>query len=315
MGLLPDGTEIGTVRLRVADVARQSAFYSEVLGLRVLSAAAAARSGSGTHTDQGAAGAPEVAARELAAAGEVALGARRDGRPLLVLQPSPDAPPAPRASTGLFHVALLLPSRRALAEAVLRVRSAGWPFQGFADHAVSEAAYLADAEGNGLELYADRARSEWIRTGGEYHITTLPLDLDDLLSQASGPGDGAGRGGDQQEPPPHVHEQARVGHVHLRVSSLASAERFYVHRMGFDVTASGYPGALFVAAGGYHHHLGLNVWAGTGAPRPPPGSRGLVSFEVVVPDAAARRRLLNGSDSGTLEDQDGNLVRVVETAR
>jgi len=305
MALLPDGTEIGAVHLRVADLERQSAFYGEVLGLRMLGHDVGARPSD----DAGAVG----SIREGEATGDpvTALGARAQGPPLFVLRASPGATPAPRASTGLFHVALLLPTRRALAESIVRVRNAGWPFQGFADHAVSEAAYLADAEGNGLELYADRPRSDWIRRGGEYHITTLPLDLDDLLSEAAGARGLGGGAGEAPAPPPHVDARATVGHVHLRVGSLERAEDFYVRRMGFEVTARGYPGALFVSAGGYHHHLGLNVWAGVGVPRPPASSLGLAAFEVVVPDAAARRRLLDGSDSGTLEDQDGNLVRVV----
>ena len=258
---------MGSVRLRVADLERQIEFYRDTLGLPVLG------------EDGGAA----------------ALG---DGREVLVLEESPGAPPPARRTTGLFHVALLLPSREDLGAALLGLERRGWPRQGYADHAVSEAIYLADPEGNGIELYADRPRERWRSVGDELHITTEPLDLPGLVGAAAGPSD-------------RLPAATVVGHVHLKVSTLEAAEAFYVGRLGFDVTARSYPGALFVSAGGYHHHLGLNVWSGVGAARPQEGSRGLRSFEVAVPDPAARRRLLGDADEGAVHDPDGIEVRIV----
>jgi catechol 2,3-dioxygenase len=195
-------------------------------------------------------------------------------------------------------VAFLHPTRADLAATLHRVRRYGHAFDGFADHHVSEAAYLTDPEGNRLELYADRPRAAWSAADGGIRITTEPLDLPGLLAAASGPS-------------PALAPGTAVGHVHLRVSSLAAAEAFYVDRLGFEVVTRAYPGALFVSAGGYHHHLGLNVWGGP-AGSPPEGALGLASFDVVVPDPAARARVLEGAvGSATLRDGDGNEVGIV----
>lgn len=264
----PPTTRIGTVHLRVGDLDRQVSFYEEVLGFTLLA-------------EDGA---------------TAALGAT-DGRPLLVLHASPGAPPRPPGTTGLFHVAFLLPTRAHLGAMIQRVRAAPWSFDGFADHNVSEAAYLTDPEGNGLELYADRARDVWYSVEGGIYMTTEPLDLPGLLMSAPAPARALPQG-------------TVVGHVHLRVSTLAAAEMFYADHLGFDVVTRSYPGALFVSAGGYHHHVGLNVWGGEGAARPPEGARGLVSFDVVVPTAAERARILGGAEEGTLFDADHIAVRI-----
>jgi len=278
--MLPPDTRLGHVRLRVRDLDGALDFYTRVLGLRVIerSEAQAALSAAGT---------PPA---------------------LLVLEGRPDAPPRPRRSTGLYHFAVLLPDRRALALALLRLARERWPLQGASDHLVSEALYLADPEGNGIELYADRPRSAWpIRPDGEVAMATEPLDLDALLLEAEPESDDDGAA---------LHAGATLGHVHLNVSDLAAAESFYHGVLGFDVTTRSYPGALFLAAGGYHHHIGTNTWAGRGAPRPPAGAAGLVHFEVVVPEAAARAALLERAraagvpaepaDAGVrLEDADG----------
>lgn len=266
--ILHPETRVGTVHLRVAELDRQIAFYEEVLGFTTLAEdGATAALGSG------------------------------DGRPLLVLHAAPGAPARPPGTTGLYHVAFLLPSRHDLGALIQRVGDAGWDFDGFADHNVSEAAYLKDPEGNGLELYADRARDVWHSVEGEIFITTEPLDLDGLLIAAPGPAHGL---------PP----QTSVGHVHLRVSTLEVGEAFYADRLGFDVVTRAYPGALFLAAGGYHHHLGLNVWGGGHAAPPPEGSLGLVSFDVIVPGETDRKRILHDGDEGTLFDADHVAVRI-----
>jgi len=271
-------TSIGTVELIVADLDAQVAFYRDAIGLR-----------------------------EIRRAGDtVELGAAGDGAALVALAHRPDAPPRPPRTTGLFHLALLVPSRPELARAVHRVVAAGWRLTGAADHLVSEALYLDDPEGNGIEIYRDRPREEWETEGGELKMGTLALDLEGVLAGVA-PGD-AGRG---------MVEGTRVGHVHLQVADIPRAEEFYVGVLGFDPVGRSLPGALFVSAGGYHHHLGLNTWAGMGAPAPPEGARGLRSFSVSLPDpdaleavqaslAAAGNQGLDGFT--TFADPSGNRV-------
>jgi catechol 2,3-dioxygenase len=212
---------------------------------------------------------------------------------------APGAPPRPRPSTGLFHLAVLVPTRADLAVALRRVAAAGGRLSGASDHLVSEALYLDDPEGNGIEIYRDRPRNEWRRSGGELEMATLPLDLDGVLAAAPRESDGE-----------HVPEGTRIGHVHLEVSALAPVEDFYAGVLGLDVTVRGYPGALFVSAGGYHHHVGLNTWQGAGAPPPPPGALGLDRFELLLPDTAERDVLAErvGARDGIVTDPSGNSV-------
>ncbi len=266
---LPPTTCIGTVHLRVADLEVMTRWYEDVLGFQV-----------------------------LAEDGVSAALAAGPGRPLLVLHGRRGAPASPAGAVGLFHIAFLLPGRQALAGMIRRVQAAGWPLDGFADHNVSEAAYLRDPEGNGLELYADRSRDVWRMVDGGVFITTEALDLPGLLLSTPSPISA-------------LPSRTVVGHVHLRVSNLETAEDFYVRRLGFGVVSRSIPGALFMAAGDYHHHVGCNVWGEVGAVRRPEGSRGLISFEVLVPDADVRRALLDGADEGLLVDPDLNGVRIV----
>jgi catechol 2,3-dioxygenase len=234
---------MGTVRLIAADSDLLRAYYERAIGLRTLD----------TSGDT------------------VALGA--GDRPLVELMSRPDAPPRPPGTTGLFHLAILVPSRPDLARALRRVLDAGARFTGASDHIVSEALYLRDPEGNGIEIYRDRPREEWTWSAGEVAMDTLPLDFEGVMSELA-----AG------EPPPNGMPDGTVmGHVHLNVSDLGTAEDFYSRALGFDVTVRSYPGALFVSAGAYHHHLGLNTWSGPGAPSPPTGARGLGRFEIVLP--------------------------------
>jgi catechol 2,3-dioxygenase len=274
------GTRIGAVRLTVADLERARAFYRRAIGLRELEAG-----------DGGA---------RLGAAG---------GPALVELEGRPGAPPRPRPSTGLFHLAILVPSRAELARALRRVLDAGASFTGAADHLVSEALYLDDPEGNGIELYRDRPRDEWPRDGGELRMATLPLDLEGLLAEMPGPDDHG------------MPEGTTMGHVHLQVRDIPEAEAFWSGVLGFEPTVRGYPGALFVAAGGYHHHVGLNTWGTAGAPAPPAGARGLARVEVVVPGAEEVARVEERAraagheprreDGGALlSDPSGNLLLV-----
>jgi catechol 2,3-dioxygenase len=238
----PD-TKLGAVRLDVAELDRAQAFYERALGLRTLE-----RSGDTTR-----------------------LGAEEDR--LIELVGRPDAPRRPQGTTGLFHLAILLPSRLELAQALRRVADTGWPLSGASDHLVSEALYLRDPEGNGIEIYRDRPREDWPRVDGEVQMDTLPLDLEGVVAELGG----------ADAEPDGLPANARLGHVHLQVADLREAEAFYKDVLGFEVTVRSYPGALFLSAGGYHHHIGLNTWAGEGAPAPPPGSLGLRWFEVLLP--------------------------------
>jgi catechol 2,3-dioxygenase len=206
-------------------------------------------------------------------------------RDLVELVAAPDAPPRPAAAAGLFHLALRVPDRGALGAALRRIRRAGASLSGASDHLVSEALYLRDPEGNGVEVYADRPRAEWPTTpAGRVSMDTLPLDLDALAADAtdSPPVD---------EPAPGADGTARLppgtdlGHVHLEATDLDRARAFYVDALGLTVRDEGYDGAAFLAAGDYHHHVGLNVW--NDRSEPVGDSRGLVAFELRLPDAAA----------------------------
>lgn len=266
-------TSLGAVALTVAALDAQAAFYRDAIGLREI------RRDSDT----------------------VELGAPGGDTPLVRLVGRPDAPPRPLRTTGLFHLALLVPSRADLARALHRVTGAGHRFTGASDHLVSEALYLDDPEGNGIEIYRDRPREEWTYAGGQLEMATLPLDLDGILAgaPAGDTGDGMAAG-------------TRIGHVHLQVAAIPAAETFYVGALGFEPTTRRYPGALFVSAGGYHHHVGLNTWAGEGAPAPPAGSCGVRSFTIVLPDAAElRRTVAAASDAGvevTADDAGRDVV-------
>ena len=243
---LPARTSLGPVRLRVGDVEAVAAFCRRALGLHDLPG------------DDG----------------PVRLGTL-GGTPLVELVADPSAPARPGRTTGLFHLAILLPSRAELAQAIHRVSRAGWSFNGASDHLVSEALYLTDPEGNGIELYRDRPREEWRHRDGELEMSTLALDLDGVLgSLAPGTADEG------------VPDGTVMGHVHLQVRDIPEADAFYTGVLGFDPVVRGYPGALFVSAGGYHHHIGLNTWGTRDASPAPGGARGLDHYRVVLPSAA-----------------------------
>ncbi|MDO8213381.1 VOC family protein [Conexibacter sp. CPCC 206217] len=271
---LPAATSVGPVRLTVADLATTADFYERVIGLVPLT-----RDG-----DAATLGAP-------------------DGTPLIELVERADAAPRPRRSSGLFHLALLLPSRADLALALRRLATARHPLDGASDHLVSEALYLTDPEGNGIEIYRDRPRAEWEHEpDGQIKMATLPLDIDAIIDEMP-------PGVTSETPNPSVPAGARMGHVHLQVSDIEQAEAFYNGVLGFDVVVRGYPGALFVSAGGYHHHLGLNTWASADGVPNDPDTRGLDRFQISLPDAdalAAVRDRLAAAGTPALES-DGAL--------
>jgi catechol 2,3-dioxygenase len=258
------GTTMGTVSLTVSDLERAAGFYEHALGL---------------------------APRELDD-GDLLLGA--PGAPGLVrLHGDASAPRLDRRATGLFHLAILLPSRLDLAHALVRLAQARWPLDGVADHLVSEALYLSDPDGNGIELYRDRPRDEWRYADGQLEMATLPLDLNNLADELSGTEAGQTR----------APEGTTMGHVHLQVSDIPQTEAFYHGILGFDVTTRGYPGALFVSAGGYHHHLGLNTWHSRGAGPAVPGTVGLRSYEIVLPDQPELDRVRQRIDAAGIQTE------------
>lgn len=278
---LPEQTHLGVIYLRVSDLERSLAFYRDVLGMRVLP-------------------------RE---AGVAQLSAKPDGPPLLELIEHSGAPPRPAGMPGLYHLALLYPERLDLARAVHRLLESRWQIQGASDHSVSEAVYLADPDGNGVELYVDRPADLWRWEAGQVMMRTMPLDLPGLLIDFR----------DELDSWPGMPAGTVIGHIHLHVSNLERAESFYGDLLGFEVTTRAYPGALFLAAGGYHHHIGLNTWAGMGPVRSPEEIPGLLAFEVVIPDPSLIAQICQNAGRRGIEhmqtragcrlrDQDGNGV-------
>lgn len=242
---LPTELQFGAVQLRVRDLQGALEFYRDLLGLTLrASSASSAALGSGDAS-------------------------------LIRLEAAPAAPAPPRHSTGLYHVALLLPSRLELARSVRQLLHAGYPLQGAADHEVSEAVYLADPEGNGLELYRDRPRSEWRFRQGQLVMGTHALDEAGLFATLES----------DERPWTGMASGARVGHLHLRVGDVAQAEAFYCDVLGFE-TMVRLPSAGFMSVGGYHHHLGFNTWESLGAAAPPEGSLGLAGTELRLPTLA-----------------------------
>jgi catechol 2,3-dioxygenase len=241
----PD-TTMGYVHLTVANLDRSLAYYQESLGF-------------------------QLRRREDDTA---YLGA--GGPDLLLLTERPGARSV-SGVTGLYHYAILTPSRAALAQSLRRLAETSTPVQGFADHLVSEAIYLGDPDNNGIEIYRDRPRSEWPRRNGQLQMATDPLDVNGLLAEA----------GPQSEPWTGLLPETTIGHVHLHVATIPPAENFYCDTLGFDLMVRYGPSASFVSAGGYHHHLGFNTWAGANAPPPPADAAGLRYFTINLPNAGA----------------------------
>lgn len=272
-------THVGSVSLRVADAESVARLYGDTIGLRRLPSG-----GNGT------------------------VGLSADGEhPLILLDESPDAPPAPPRAAGLFHTAILFSTRPALADALRRVAEAGFRLTGASDHGVSEALYLNDPEDNGVELYWDRPRDQWPTTpDGGIDMFTAPLDVRALLATAEG----------SAEDPSAV-----VGHAHLKVTDLPRSVAFWRDALGMDLKVMYGDQAAFLAAGGYHHHIGANIWQSGGGPPAPADALGLERVTLVLPGAdalaATVEQLASGgadvaeTDSGALvRDPDGILVEL-----
>jgi catechol 2,3-dioxygenase len=248
---LPPQTEVSLVTLKVASLDRSLAFYTQLIGLQEL------------RRDE---------ASAVLGAGE---------RPILRLLETPGARPQPPSTTGLYHAAILWPDRHSLALKIAQLQAHGLPL-GQSDHLVSEAFYLSDPDGNGLELYRDRPRHEWTWQDQLVRMAIQPIDFESFFSEI------------RQDDPALNDASApvgtRLGHIHLRVAEISEAEQFYHGLLGFDVTAQ-MPGALFVSAGGYHHHIGMNTWESRGGQPPSAPSAGLEEFSLRLPDLPALERL------------------------
>jgi len=273
-----DKLRIHNIRLKVLNLETADKFYRDVIGLREI------------HRE-----------RQV-----IRLSANGKEPALLVLEGDPGALPRPGTAPGLFHTALLFPDRLELARTVRHVGEIGWNFQGFADHGVSEAVYLSDAEGNGLELYRDRPRDEWpmgsSNTSNEVAMVTEPLDMDGLMSELT------------KITPSYdgIHADVLVGHIHLQVSNLDKAGIFYHDLLGLDITQRNYPGALFLSADGYHHHVGLNIWNSRGSQSAAKNASGLMSFEITTVPARLEHiaQRIRGESAGhvRLERQKNRLI-------
>ena len=268
---LADATRLGAVHLTVTDLDRSLPFYEDAIGLQV----------------------------HRRAGGVAALGAGAED--LVVLHEEPSARPAGRHA-GLYHVALLYPSREELARAAVRLAVTRVPIQGASDHGTHEAIYLPDPDGNGLELAADFPRERWPDISGPegYGGGPAPLDLDGLLATVAG-----------EEPSHRAAPGLAVGHVHLHVGDLEAATRFYRDGLGFEVMTD-LGSAVFVSAGGYHHHVGMNVWRGRGVPPAPAGTVGLRHWTLVADGAdelAALRERLRALGAPVEPHGDGLVTR------
>ena len=246
----PD-TKLGYVHLTVRDLRKSLAFYEDALGFKI-------------HSQSG---------------GTARLGAGESD--LLVLTENPSARMAARA-TGLYHFAILVPSRFHLAQSLRRIADTETQVQGFADHLVSEAIYLADIDGNGIEIYRDRPRTEWYDARGNLQMGTARLDVHGVLDELTG----------RDERWNGLGDGTVLGHMHLQIANVARDEAFYRDVLGFNVMAN-LGSASFVSAGGYHHHLGMNTWNSAGAPPPPPNAVGLRYFTMQLPTSDALSRTID----------------------
>jgi len=277
---LPDETQLGPVKLQVSDLARSVAYYETVIGLHTIS-----RGG-----------------------GNARLGAQDDDTMLVGLSEKPGVNAVPRRGLlGLYHFAILLPDRASLGRFLRHAVSLG-VHVGMADHLVSEALYLTDPDGLGIEVYVDRPRESWKKVDRQIAMASDPLDAENLMAAGgNGPFTGLPKG-------------TKIGHVHLYVGDIEKASHFYHEGLGFDKMVWNYPGALFLSAGGYHHHLGTNTWA-AGAPHATDGDARLLEWEVQVPSAADAHAALGNLESrghtverdssgGTVNDPWGTKVRL-----
>ncbi|MDQ2742064.1 MAG: VOC family protein [Chloroflexota bacterium] len=264
-------TTVGLLSLTVSDLTRSLTFYTKALGFEVLEQ-------EGTDATLGAA-----------------------GTPLLLLSDEAGAAPWPRdrpSYTGLYHFAILMPTRADLGRWLSHWLELGFPLPGQGDHLVSEALYLEDPDGHGIEIYRDRPRDQWQWSDGQVRMAANPVDIQGLLTEAAQSG----------EPWAGLPAGTTLGHIHLQVGDIALAESFYHDLLGFDIVAR-MPTALFISAGGYHHHLGMNTWHSRGAGAAPKGTAGLRFFTIDLPSEDVRREVVARVEAaGFRTVQTGDLV-------
>ena len=243
---LPDDTRIGRVRLQVSDLKRSISYYETILGMRVL----------------------------RQSAGSAEMGPHGEDRTLIELSEKSGARQVPRRGLlGLYHFAVLLPDRAALGRFIAHLAEIG-AYAGMSDHLVSEAVYLTDPDGLGIEVYADRPRESWTVASRQLEMTTKPLDVESVVGSAGGKKwDGMPAG-------------TKIGHVHFYVGDIDRAASFYHAGLGLDKIVWNYPGALFMSAGGYHHHVGVNTWAAGASPATADDAK-LVEWELILPNHGA----------------------------
>jgi catechol 2,3-dioxygenase len=243
--ILPIKTGISGIKLRVSNLDSSLKFYSGHLGFQVFEK-------KSNYAMLSASGKPPYQ---------------------VFLVESHGSDPVSRKTAGLYHAAIKVPNRQELAMILKKLSQKEVRFHGFSDHLVSEALYLADPDGNGIEIYSDRPKEQWKWSNGQVRMDTLPLDAESLLNEVKG-----------MNLHNRLHEDTIIGHIHLRVSDLQKAENFYSKILGFNVTTREYTGALFMSAGGYHHHIGANIWAGENIPPASDKSLGLEHFVIHIPD-------------------------------
>lgn len=277
---LSSHTSIGLVHLYVSNMERSLTFYRDVLKFKVIKEE-----------------------------GSIALLGNESNTPLFALEEKEYALPKQRNRTGLYHFAILVSNREQLASVLRHALHKGYPIQGGADHHFSEAIYMSDPDGNGLEIYYDRPKEVWRDANGNLPFVSNPFDGEALLQEAK----------EWQG----FSDETVMGHIHLHVADLEEAKRFYVDGFGFEVTISERNGALFVAAGGYHHHVGLNIWQGEGVPPQLSNSIGLKYFTVILENAEQKEKVYSSLQSvgavpvykaGILQVEDpfGHIIHIIE---
>ncbi len=273
---------LGALVLRVRDLDSMLSFYEGDLGLK------------GNRID----GKVLLAPKEGRSSGD---------KPLLILIGDSNAASPQEYSAGLYHLAVLVPNRESLASTFLALGSNGVYFEGFADHIVSESLYLRDPEGNGIEIYRDRPRDEWLfDSKGKIAMDTRPLDIDSMILELSK------NAPELKARPQPFALGARIGHIHLKVTDLDASKKFYQEKLGMDIVVD-VTGACFLSYGGYHHHVGLNTWQSLGGPHHSAGNAGLESFTLEDPERQLLDELVDKSDgkAATVLDPDGMKINIV----
>lgn len=271
---------VNQIRLKVADIERSIEFYTKIMGFNILN-----REGK-----------------------EVILTADRINPIITIVEPENVVPKLPRR-TGLYHFALLLPSRFHLGLFLKHIREEGYPIIGGSNHGVSEAIYLEDPDENGIEVYRDIDSREWKRNGNQINMVTDPLDYNGIVAET---------GGEKWD---GIPKETIIGHIHLHVGDLDEAKRFYCDGLGFDLVMKMANSALFISSVGYHHHIGLNIWNGRNVEPLPDNSVGMKYFTIIFPDVDTRKNTINNLrdlDYDVIEDNDifvrdpsNNLIKLI----